>query len=42
MIYGATVRSTIPRGSIAARTVPLRDGFVGADHRDIPDRTTSR
>ena len=36
MIYGATVRSTIPRGTIAARRVQLPDGFVVADHRDIP------
>ena len=36
MIHGATVRSTIPRGRIAARHVSLPDGFVVADHRDIP------
>jgi len=36
MIYGATIRSTIPRGTIAARQVQLPDGFVAADHRDIP------
>jgi CO/xanthine dehydrogenase Mo-binding subunit len=36
MIYGATVRSTIPRGTFAARRVQLPDGFVVADHRDIP------
>jgi CO/xanthine dehydrogenase Mo-binding subunit len=36
MIYGATVRSTIPRGTIAARPAQLPDGFVVADHRDIP------
>jgi len=36
MIYGATVRSTIPRGTIAARRVQLPDDFVVADHRDIP------
>ena len=36
MIYGATIRSTIPRGTIAARQVSLPAGFVVADHRDIP------
>ena len=36
MIYGATVRSTIPRGTLAARPAQLPDGFVVADHRDIP------
>ena len=36
MIYGATIRSTIPRGIIAARTVSLPDDFIVADHRDIP------
>jgi len=36
MIYGATIRSTIPRGVIAARHVSLPDGFIVADHRDIP------
>ena len=36
MIYGATVRSTIPRGTITGRRVQLPDGFVVADHRDIP------
>src|SRR6185503_6670010 len=36
MIYGATVRSTIPRGTIAARPAQLPDGFVVADHKDIP------
>jgi CO/xanthine dehydrogenase Mo-binding subunit len=36
MIYGATIRSTIPRGRIAGRQVTLPDGFVVADHRDIP------
>jgi CO/xanthine dehydrogenase Mo-binding subunit len=36
MIYGATIRSTIPRGTIAARHISLPDGFVVADHQDIP------
>ena len=36
MIYGATVRSTIPRGTITARHISLPAGFVVADHRDIP------
>jgi len=36
MIYGATIRSTIPRGRITGRNVPLPPDFVVADHRDIP------
>ena len=36
MIYGATIRSTIPRGTIAARNVSLPGDFIVADHRDIP------
>jgi CO/xanthine dehydrogenase Mo-binding subunit len=36
MIYGATIRSTIPRGIIASRNIPLPPDFVVADHRDIP------
>jgi CO/xanthine dehydrogenase Mo-binding subunit len=36
MIYGATIRSTIPRGTIAARNLSLTPDFVVADHRDIP------
>ena len=36
MIYGATIRSTIPRGAIAARHLSLPEGFIVADHRDIP------
>ena len=37
MIYGATVRSTIPRGTITrAISCSLPDGFIVADHRDIP------
>lgn len=36
MIYGATIRSTVPRGRIRARHVSLPSDFVVADHRDIP------
>lgn len=36
MIYGATVRSTIPRGTITGRHTAVPDGYVVADHRDIP------
>ena len=36
MLYGATIRSTIPRGRIAARQVSLPSDFIVADHRDIP------
>ena len=36
MIHGATIRSTIPRGTIAARHITLPPDFVVADHRDIP------
>jgi len=36
MIYGATVRSTIPRGTIERVSWSLPDGYVVADHRDWP------
>ena len=36
MIYGATVRSTIPRGRIRSRQVSLPSDFIVADHHDIP------
>ncbi len=36
MIYGATIRSTIPRGRIRERHAALPDEFVVADYRDIP------
>ena len=36
MLYGATIRSTIPRGKIVSRRVALPAGFITADHRDIP------
>src|SRR3990170_2257240 len=38
MLYGATIRSTIPRGRIAARHVSLPADFITADHRDIPGK----
>ena len=41
MIYGATVRSTIPRGKIESVTLdPAFDwsGFTVVDHRDIPGK----
>ncbi len=36
MLYGVTIRSTIPRGKILSRGVALPAGFITADHRDIP------
>jgi CO/xanthine dehydrogenase Mo-binding subunit len=36
MIYGATIRSTIPRGRIRAGHITLPEEFIVADHRDIP------
>ena len=36
MLHGATIRSSIPRGRIAARQVSLPSDFIVADHRDIP------
>ena len=36
MLYGATVRSTVPRGRIRAHHVSLPPDFIVADHRDIP------
>ena len=38
MLFGATVRSTIPHGRITGRQVPRRRGLVVADYRDIPGR----
>jgi len=38
MLYGATIRSTIPRGRIAGCHFDLRRGFIVADHRDIPGK----
>jgi CO/xanthine dehydrogenase Mo-binding subunit len=38
MLFGATIRSTIPHGAITARHVNLPKGFVVADHADIPGR----
>jgi CO/xanthine dehydrogenase Mo-binding subunit len=36
MLYGATVRSTVPRGRFTVQPIELPSGFVVADHRDIP------
>ena len=36
MLYGATIRSTVPRARIRARQVSLPPDFIVADHRDIP------
>jgi CO/xanthine dehydrogenase Mo-binding subunit len=36
MIYGATIRSTIPRGTITSVDASLPSEFIVADHRDIP------
>ena len=38
MMFGATIRSTIPHGEIAARHVELPGGFVVADYHDIPGK----
>jgi CO/xanthine dehydrogenase Mo-binding subunit len=38
MLYGATIRSTIPRGKISASRVSLPPEFIVADHRDIPGK----
>jgi CO/xanthine dehydrogenase Mo-binding subunit len=38
MLYGATIRSTIPRGNISGRRVSLPPEFIVADHRDIPGK----
>ncbi len=38
MIFGATIRSTIPHGEIAGRHVKLSNDVVVADYRDIPGR----
>src|SRR5262245_10360143 len=36
MLYGATIRSTIPYGRISKREVTLPEDFIVADHLDIP------
>jgi CO/xanthine dehydrogenase Mo-binding subunit len=36
MLYGATVRSTVPRARVRSRQVSLPSDFIVADHRDIP------
>ena len=36
MLYGATVRSTIPRGEIVNTHLDLSSDFIIADYRDIP------
>ena len=38
MLYGATIRSTIPLGKIVSRRLNLPAGFITADHRDIPGK----
>src|SRR5262245_6593043 len=39
LLYGRTIRSTIPAGDITvARFVGDREGFTIVDHRDIPGR----
>ena len=38
MLYGATIRSTIPRGTIVSRRLNLPAGFIAADHGDIPGK----
>jgi len=36
MLYGATIRSTVPRARISKREVSLPEDFIVADHLDIP------
>ena len=36
MLFGATIRSTIPRGEIVNTHISLPSDFIVADHRDIP------
>ncbi|HYE86943.1 MAG TPA: xanthine dehydrogenase family protein molybdopterin-binding subunit [Vicinamibacterales bacterium] len=36
MLYGATIRSTVPRARIRARNISLPPEFIVADSRDIP------
>jgi CO/xanthine dehydrogenase Mo-binding subunit len=36
MLFGATIRSTIPNGEIIGKRLDLDDGFVVADASDIP------
>ena len=38
MWYGATIRSTIPCGTITGRRIDLPKDFITADHRDIPGK----
>ncbi len=38
MIFGATIRSTIPHGDIAGRHVKLPGDYVVADYHDIPGK----
>ena len=38
MLFGTTIRSTIPHGEIATRRLTLPRGFVAADYRNIPGR----
>ncbi len=38
MLFGTTIRSTVPHGVITARRIRLPKGFVVADHTDIPGR----
>ena len=38
MLFGATIRSTIPNGEIIGKRLDLDDGFVVADAADIPGR----
>jgi len=36
MLFGATIRSTVPRAEITARHLDLSPAFIVADYRDIP------
>jgi CO/xanthine dehydrogenase Mo-binding subunit len=38
MLFGTTIRSTIPHGEITARHIRLPKGYIVADHTDIPGR----
>ena len=38
MLFGATVRSTIPRGELVNTHIDLSPDFIVADYRDIPGK----
>ena len=38
MLFGATIRTTIPKGEIKSHRVDLKPDFIVADYKDIPGR----